>query len=691
MKPKQKNTVGFIVLGLIVYLVLILAVAHYCALAAADPEMNFLDALDALPMHMLLHPFTMVFDIKVIAIVTGVAAFIALYIATEVQVNQHDFAGAEHGSAKWNTDYKGYSKQYSSPFGKASNDGKDNMIMSQHVFLSMNSYKTQINNNVLVIGGSGSGKSRFIIKPNLLQANCSFVCTDPKGELVEACGDVLEKDGYRVVVFNLCDFEASNHYNPFAYVHSDDDIFKLVDCFWRNTTPSGSSKGDPFWDFSAQALLNAVCLYLYHATPKEDQNFTNVIRLLQLCKIDESKSDYKSVLDFMFDQFEQKCMDAAEDCGEPYVEDMAVGQYKIFRSAGQGKTAMSILITCQTRLRHFLSPKMKKFMGTDDIHLDEIGVNKTALFVVMSASDSTYNYIAAMMFSQLFDESFKIAREKYSGRLPIPVRLLLDEFANIGELPEFDKIIAIIRSIGMSATMGEFRDDAIHFRHEVVEDYAYISSEFGKLCDRLFGKNEETKKSNTDTLPAEITKKCEATVVQDAVQPFVKAAVKAKAVASYQSKMDRLLKQYKDYDTELRNLGTETANYKKCMEAIQSELNRQCGYVARIAEIERKQSDISDNPKAAEISKKVRDSYKTKRKEAESNIASLIDRAEQVVVLMQQDLENHIYDAKAQVETGKIDDMLTKLENSVQLDQEINGKAAKICLELKGIEPDNKG
>lgn len=497
MKPKQKNTVGFIVLGLIVYLVLILAVAHYCALAAANPEMSFLDALDALPMHMLLHPFTMVFDIKVIAIVTGVAAFIALYIATEVQVNQHDFAGAEHGSAKWNTDYKGYSKQYSSPFGKASNDGKDNMIMSQHVFLSMNSYKTQINNNVLVIGGSGSGKSRFIIKPNLLQANCSFVCTDPKGELVEACGDVLEKDGYRVVVFNLCDFEASNHYNPFAYVHSDDDIFKLVDCFWRNTTPSGSSKGDPFWDFSAQALLNAVCLYLYHATPKEDQNFTNVIRLLQLCKIDESKSDYKSVLDFMFDQFEQKCMDAAEDCGEPYVEDMAVGQYKIFRSAGQGKTAMSILITCQTRLRHFLSPKMKKFMGTDDIHLDEIGVNKTALFVVMSASDSTYNYIAAMMFSQLFDESFKIAREKYSGKLPIPVRLLLDEFANIGELPEFDKIIAIIRSIGMSATV--VLQSVAQLKSRYKDTYNVIID----CCDSLVflgGRSEDTTKWISSTL-----------------------------------------------------------------------------------------------------------------------------------------------------------------------------------------------
>lgn len=177
----------------------------------------------------------------------------------------------------------------------------------------------------------------------------------------------------------------------------------------------------------------------------------------------------------------------------------------------------------------------------------------------------------------------------------------------------------------------------------------------------------------------------------NAVKPIVKAVVKAKAVAPYQNKMDRLEKQYKDYDTELRNLGTETTNYRKCMDAIQNELDRQCEYVARIAEIERKQTDITDNPKAAEISKKVRDSYKAKRKEAESNIASLIDRAEQVVVLMQQDLENHIYDAKAQVETGKIDDMLSKLENSVQLDQEINGKAAKMCLELKGIDKKLEG
>lgn len=179
--------------------------------------------------------------------------------------------------------------------------------------------------------------------------------------------------------------------------------------------------------------------------------------------------------------------------------------------------------------------------------------------------------------------------------------------------------------------------------------------------------------------------------VTNAVNPIVKASAKVNAVAPYQNKMDRLEKQYKDYDTELRNLGTETTNYRKCMNAIQNELDRQCEYVARIAEIERKQTDITDNPKAAEISKKVRDSYKAKRKEAESNIASLIDRAEQVVVLMQQDLENHIYNAKAQVETGKIDDMLSKLENSVQLDQEINGKAAKMCLELKGIDKKLEG
>lgn len=226
----------------------------------------------------------------------------------------------------------------------------------------------------------------------------------------------------------------------------------------------------------------------------------------------------------------------------------------------------------------------------------------------------------------------------------------------------------------------------VQYWKEMAEDLKYISDEIDKLRKKEFGDSTDSENSESEATPAETAKVCEASVVKDAVKPLVKAAVKAKAVASYQSKMDRLLKQYKDYDTELRNLGTETTNYRKCMDAIQSELNRQCEYVTRIAEIERKQSDISDNPKAAEISKKVRDSYKAKRKEAESNIASLIDRAEQVIVLMQQDLENHIYDAKAQVETGKIDDMLSKLENSVQLDQEINGKAAKICLELKGIE-----
>lgn len=200
-------------------------------------------------------------------------------------------------------------------------------------------------------------------------------------------------------------------------------------------------------------------------------------------------------------------------------------------------------------------------------------------------------------------------------------------------------------------------------------------------------KNDEPEETNQDAK----SENGASLSVTNAVNPIVKASAKVNAVAPYQNKMDRLEKQYKDYDTELRNLGTETTNYRKCMDAIQNELDRQCEYVARIAEIERKQTDITDNPKAAEISKKVRDSYKAKRKEAESNIASLIDRAEQVVVLMQQDLENHIYDAKAQVETGKIDDMLSKLENSVQLDQEINGKAAKMCLELKGIDKKLEG
>lgn len=227
----------------------------------------------------------------------------------------------------------------------------------------------------------------------------------------------------------------------------------------------------------------------------------------------------------------------------------------------------------------------------------------------------------------------------------------------------------------------------VQYWKETAEDLKYISDEIDKLRKKEFGDSTNYENNESEAVPAESAKVCEASVVKDVVQPIVKAAAKAKVVAPYQNKMDRLTKQYKEYETELYNLGMETTNYQKCLDTIQNEFNRQCDYVARISEIERKQSTPSDNEKTAEISKKIRCSYKAHKDEAVKSIESLIDSAEQVVVLMQQDLQNQIFDAHAQVETGKISDMLAKLKGSVQLDKEINGKAAKICLELKGIEP----
>lgn len=221
---------------------------------------------------------------------------------------------------------------------------------------------------------------------------------------------------------------------------------------------------------------------------------------------------------------------------------------------------------------------------------------------------------------------------------------------------------------------------------ETAEDFEYISDEIDKLRKKEFGDSTDSENSESEATPAETVKMCEVQVVMDAVQPIVKAAAKAKVIAPYQNKMDRLTKQYKEYETELHNLGMETTNYQKCLDTIRNEFNRQCDYVVRIAEIERKQSTPSDNERTAEISKKIRSSYKAHKDEAVKSIESLIDSAEQVVVLMQQDLQNQIFDAHAQVETGKISDMLAKLKGSVQLDKEINGEAAKICLELKGID-----
>ena len=452
MKPKQKTQASDIILGIVLYLLLIFCVMHFSAIMAANPDINVLEAIWSVPKHIKTHPLTMVFDIQAIGLATMIVCIGVFYNWVDIQNNKHDMAGEEAGSAHWETDYKKYNKKYTSPFGKTSNNGEDNMILSQNLRLSMNGSKTMLNNNILIIGGSGSGKSRFEVKPNLLQMNCSFVVTDPKGELLETIGGALEKEGYDIKVFNTIQIQYSNCYNPFFYLHEDEDILTMVNTLILNTTPKGASGGDPFWTKSETALLTAIAAYLYHRCPIEDRNWANCIRLIELASVDENNPDAKSTLDYMFDAFEKDMQDACQAQGIKYEPDLATRQYAIYKKAA-GKTAKSILISAAVRLAHFQLSKIAHLTNTDNIDLTHIGDKKTALFCVVSASDTTFNYLVSLMYTQLFNELYLHAQNEYGGALPIPVRFLLDEFANIGTIPEFDKKLATMRSYRISCTI----------------------------------------------------------------------------------------------------------------------------------------------------------------------------------------------------------------------------------------------
>lgn len=428
---------------------------HFSAIVIENPNIDTLTAMMQVTEHIKTAPFDCVFDINAIGTVTIVGALGLLILYNNSVSNRHDMAGKEHGSAKWNDNLRRYNTEFADPVGQSKNapDGRSqNMILSQKIRLSMEGSKTQRNCNVCVIGGSGSGKSRFIIKPNLLQANCSYIVTDPKGELLESTGSFLAREGYDVKVFNTIDFASSNRYNPFHYLHTDTDVLKMISVLIKNTTPAGSSKGDPFWEKSETALLTAICLYLYHRCPEEDQHFGNVMRLLELAEIDEDNPNSPSILDFMYAALDADAKREAELAKVPYVPDLAVRQYRIFKMAA-GKTAKSILVSAGTRLAYFQMPDIANLVASDDIDLTTIGDKKTALYCLISASDSTFNFLVAMLYNQMFDELYLHATKKYHGSLPIPVRFLLDEFANIGQIPEFDKKLATMRSYKISCTI----------------------------------------------------------------------------------------------------------------------------------------------------------------------------------------------------------------------------------------------
>ena len=328
----------------------------------------------------------------------------------------------------------------------------NNILLTQEVRMSLNTRQHRENLNVLVIGGSGSGKSRFYVKPNIMQLNTSYVVTDPKGELLRSCGRLLKKAGYEIRVFNLIDMSHSNNYNPFNYIYDKDGninktyVMKMVNCLMKNTKQEGASGGDQFWDDSTKALTLAIAFYLLEKKTDEngnslDRNFSTVIKMMRLAEISEQDENHRSPLDDMIDELRTE---------NPH--SMAVSFYADFKKA-PAETAKSILISAAVRFAAFNLPEVADLTHTDNIHLDTLGDRKTALFIIIPSSDATFNFLAAMMYTQLFDTLYDTANFKYGGRLPVHVRCLLDEFANVGTIPDFDKLLATMRSMEISANI----------------------------------------------------------------------------------------------------------------------------------------------------------------------------------------------------------------------------------------------
>ena len=344
--------------------------------------------------------------------------------------------GMEYGSARW-----GNAKDIE-PF--MAPKFADNIILTKTERLMMSNRppdpKNARNKNVLVVGGSGSGKTRFWLKPNLLQCHSSYVVTDPKGTIVLECGQAMLKNGYKVKILNTINFKKSMHYNPFSYVHSEKDILKLVTTLMTNTKGEGSG-GDPFWEKSERLLLTALIAYLHYEAPVEEQNFATLLEMLNTMQVLEDDEEYQNPVDLLF-----------EDLGKKKPNSFAVRQYKLYKLAA-GKTAKSILISCGARLAPFDIQELRDLTMYDELQLDTLGDKKTVLFLIMSDTDSTFNFLISMVYTQLFNLLCDKADDVYGGKLPIHVRCLIDECANIGQIPNLEKLVATIRSREISACL----------------------------------------------------------------------------------------------------------------------------------------------------------------------------------------------------------------------------------------------
>ena len=342
--------------------------------------------------------------------------------------------GEEHGSAVWG-DTGQIVKRYQAP------KYEDNLLLTRRFRMGLDGHKHKRNLNVLVVGGSGAGKTRYYARPNIMQGNCSFIITDPKAELLRSTGNLLKSKGYEVRVFDLINPEASMCYNPFRYIDDDKDVLRLISNLIKNTTPKGSHESDPFWTKAETALLQALMLYLIREAPEDEQTFAMILEMISSAEVREDDETFQSPLDLLFENLENR---------DPL--NIAVKQYKVFKQAA-GKTAKSILISCGARLAVFDIAELREVTAYDELELDTLGDRKTALFLIMSDTDDSFNFLISMCYTQLFNLLCEKADDVYGGRLPVHVRCLIDEAANIGQIPRLEKLVATIRSREISACL----------------------------------------------------------------------------------------------------------------------------------------------------------------------------------------------------------------------------------------------
>ena len=406
-----------------------LPVIWWVAILLADaiqPGRNLFELMEVLT-EKLNHPFQFhytEYTIKSMLVCTLLyAAGIGIFYSSQKNYRR----GEEHGSARWGDARQICKKYRQKPYSQ-------NILLTQNFRISLDTHKHRRCLNILVVGGSGAGKSRGFALPNIMQCCCSMVITDPKAELLRKTGGLLEKKGYEVRVFDLINPDTSFCYNPFEYVHDDKDVLRLISNLIQNTTPKGSQSSDPFWEKSETALLQALMLYLLHEAPPEEQNFAMIMEMLGSAQVKEEDEDYESPLDILFDRLEMRDPDS-----------IAVKQYHIYKQAA-GKTAKSILISVGVRLAAFNLPQIAKLTNTDELDLSSMGERKVALFCCIPDADTSLNYLVGMIYSQLFQTLYYMADRVHGGALPVPVNCIMDEFPNVSLPNEFEKILATCRS-----------------------------------------------------------------------------------------------------------------------------------------------------------------------------------------------------------------------------------------------------